>query len=81
MEELVRGDVIVVSFPFRDLTNVNKRPALVCATVLGDDVILCQITGRANKDRYSIPLEDSDISGGNLYAHRPVREVLRESLK
>ena len=41
MEELVKGDVVVLPFPFSDLSASKKRPALVVATLRGDDIILC----------------------------------------
>ena len=49
MAEFVKGDVIVVPFPFSDLTQAKRRPALVIATLAGDDLILCQIT--STRDR------------------------------
>ena len=46
MAEFVKGDVVVVPFPFSDLTQAKRRPALVIATLEGDDLILCQITSQ-----------------------------------
>ena len=54
MGGLVKGDVVVVLFPFSDLSSAKKRPALVLATPDGDDVILCQMTSRLVSDRYAI---------------------------
>ena len=53
MGAFVKGDVIVASFPFSDLTAAKKRPALVVATLTGDDVILFQITSQAVADSYA----------------------------
>jgi len=36
----VKGDVVVIPFPFSDLSQSKRRPALVVATLEGDDVIL-----------------------------------------
>ena len=66
MAEFVKGDVVVVPFPFSDLTQAKRRPALVIATLAGDDLILCQITSQRIADRYAIPLENSDFSEGGL---------------
>lgn len=49
MATFVKGDVVVVPFPFSDLTRAKRRPALVVAELEGDDLILCQITGRQVK--------------------------------
>lgn len=50
MARFVKGDVIVVPFPFSDLTQAKRRPALVLAELEGDDRILCQITSRSLQD-------------------------------
>ncbi|WP_009631473.1 hypothetical protein [Synechocystis sp. PCC 7509] len=44
MATFIKGDVIIVPFLFSDLTQTKRRPALVIATLSGDDLILCQIT-------------------------------------
>jgi len=66
MEEFVKGDVVVLPFPFSDLSASKKRPALVIVALDGDDLILCQITSKAREDRYSIFLTDSDFKQGSL---------------
>ena len=38
MGRFVKGDVVVVPFPFSDLSNSKKRPALVVTQLSGDDV-------------------------------------------
>lgn len=62
----MKGDVVVIPFPFSDLTAAKKRPALVVAALQGDDFILCQITSKARIDDYSIPLSGKDFAGGTL---------------
>jgi len=37
MAEFIKGDVVVVPFPFSDLTQAKRRPALVIATLAGED--------------------------------------------
>jgi mRNA interferase MazF len=71
--QFVKGDVVVLNFPFSDLSQTKRRPALVVATPLGDDVILCQITSQARTDAYSILLEQSDFSSGGLNQSSRVR--------
>ena len=48
MGAFVRGDVVVAPFPFSDLSGAKRRPALVVATLSGDDVIP---TGEGCKSR------------------------------
>ena len=62
----MKGDVVVVPFPFSDLTGAKRRPALVLAAPGGEDLILCQITSQALRDRDAIPLADSDFETGSL---------------
>lgn len=66
MEEFVKGDVVVLPFPFSDLTKSKKRPALVIANLQGDDIILAQITSKNRLDNYSIELNESDFEQGSL---------------
>ncbi len=66
MAKFVKGNVVVVPFPFSDLTQAKRRPALVIVTLEGDDLILCQITSQAIKDNYAISLDDKDFETGSL---------------
>ena len=66
MEEFVKGDVVVLPFPFSDLSNSKKRPALVVAELEGDDIILCQITSEARVDKYFLILNNKDFKKGSL---------------
>jgi len=66
MAKLVKGDIVVLPFPFSDLRASKKRPALVVAALHGDDVICCQITSEARFDDYAILLESLDFKDGNL---------------
>jgi mRNA-degrading endonuclease toxin of MazEF toxin-antitoxin module len=69
MGRFVKGDVVVVPFPFSDLSISKRRPALVLTDLAGDDLILCQITSQSVRDTYSIELLDSDFDTGSL--HKP----------
>ncbi len=69
MERFVKGEIVVVHFPFSDLSDSKKRPALVLADLAGNDVILCQITSKSVSDVYAITLQQKDFSIGSL--HKP----------
>lgn len=73
MGKFVRGDVVVIPFPFSDLSSSKRRPALVLADLKGSDVILCQITSQYVKDEYAIPLHISDFQDGNLNQESHIR--------
>ena len=59
------GDIILIKFPFTDLSQTKLRPALVIANPdLKQDIILCAISSQFNK--FTIPLSETDLSTGNL---------------
>jgi mRNA interferase MazF len=60
------GSVILVPFPFSDLSHSKIRPALVLADAGRGDWILCQITSKPYADARAIRLEGSDFSSGGL---------------
>jgi mRNA interferase MazF len=66
LEKFVKGDVVVVPFPFSDLTEAKRRPALVLAELDGEDRILCQITSQQFRDRYAVAINESDFEEGSL---------------
>lgn len=61
----MKGDIVVIPFPFTDLSGSKKRPALVLADLPGDDIILCQITSQQN-DSFAIPIDQSSFRNGGL---------------
>ena len=73
MEQFVKGDIVVVPFPFSDLSDTKRRPAYVAAVLKGNDIILCQITSQKRNDRYSVPLSDSDFEVGALHVESLIR--------
>jgi mRNA interferase MazF len=73
MERFVKGDIVVIPFPFSDLSGSKKRPALVLADLQGDDIILCQITSQQIKDTYAIPVKNSDFKTGKLTVPSNIR--------
>jgi mRNA interferase MazF len=64
--KFVKGDVVVIPFPFSDLTQAKRRPALVVSVLKGDDLILCQVTSQFVKDSYAISIEGKDFEEGGL---------------
>lgn len=67
MARFVSGDVVVVPFPFTDLSSVKVRPALVLASLTRGDLILCQITSQAAGHPEAVPVLAADFEpGGTL---------------
>jgi mRNA interferase MazF len=63
---MTAGDVVLLHFPFTDLSGTKFRPAVVLAVVDREDFIACQITSRRNSDRRAIELTDENFSDGGL---------------
>jgi mRNA interferase MazF len=73
MGKFMKGDIVVIPFPFSDLSGSKRRPALVIADLDGDDIILCQITSVAHNDNYAVPIDTADFESGTL----PVKSFVR----
>ena len=60
------GDVVIIPFPYSDLSQSRRRPALVLAGVGRGDFLLCQITSKQYDDSHALSLNDSDFISGSL---------------
>lgn len=70
---ICKGDIVVVPFPFSDLTGAKRRPALVVAELEGNDLIVCQITSQFVRDSYAVSIDGSDVENGTLKNKSNVR--------
>ncbi len=67
MARFVSGDVVVVPFPFTDLSSAKVRPAVVITSLTRGDLILCQITSQAAGHPENVPINPEDFEpGGTL---------------
>ena len=60
------GAVVLVRFPFSDLSKTKLRPAVVLADVGRGDRILCQVTSKSYSDTRAVKLDDVDFAKGSL---------------
>ncbi|MEK6618897.1 MAG: type II toxin-antitoxin system PemK/MazF family toxin [Nitrospirota bacterium] len=60
------GAVVLVRFPFSDLSQTKLRPAVVLADAGRGDWILCQVTSKPYGDTRAIKLEDTGFATGSL---------------
>lgn len=58
------GAVVLVPFPFSDLSASKLRPALILADAGKGDWILCQITSKPYADDTAIELASADFAQG-----------------
>ena len=63
---LSRRLVVLLPFPFSDLSASKLRPALVLADAGRDDWLMCQITSQPFADANAVELIDSDFEAGGL---------------
>ena len=61
------GFVVLVPFPFSDLSASKLRPAVVLADAARGDWILCQITSKSYADPLAIELTGGDFAKGSLH--------------
>ena len=60
------GKVVLVPFPFSDLSQSKLRPAVVLAGVGRGDWTLCQVTSNPYGDPLAIPLAEESFDEGSL---------------
>lgn len=71
--EFVKGDIVVMPFPFSDLSNSKKRPAIVLADLKGQDLILSQITSKGITDEYAVKIDTTHFEVGSLNKESNIR--------
>lgn len=67
------GDVVLLQFPFSDLSGSKLRPAVVLADVGRGDFIACQVTTNRDADAMAVELLPASFSAGGLHATSYVR--------
>lgn len=60
------GAVILIRFPFSDLSNTKLRPAVVLASAGRGDWVLCQITSQPYGDPLAVEITNSDLVSGSF---------------
>jgi len=73
MERFVAGDIVIVNFPFSDLTSSKKRPSLILRKIAGDDFVLCEITANSYEKTEETSIKQTDFAEGTLKRNSFVR--------
>jgi len=60
------GEVVLVQFPFSDLSQSKLRPAICLADAGRGDWVMCQITSNTYSDSLAVVLIDQDFVSGGL---------------
>jgi mRNA interferase MazF len=66
MATLTGGSIILVTFPFSDLSQSKLLPAVVLANAGNQDWVLCQITSNAYADPSAIEIREAHFANGSL---------------
>lgn len=66
MGAFTAGQVVLIPFPFSDLSRAKMRPAIVLADAGREDWILCQVTSNPYGDEKAFEITDQDFSSGSL---------------
>lgn len=66
MESPSAGSVVLVPFPFSDLSRSKLRPAVVLAEISREDYVLCQVTSNPYADDDAVELTDDSFASGSL---------------
>jgi mRNA interferase MazF len=60
------ASIVVIPFPFSDLSSSKLRPAVIFADVGRGDWLLCQITSNPYHDTEAIRVTDAEMAQGSL---------------
>lgn len=66
MDTPAAGSVVVIPFPFSDLSESKLRPAVVLAEISRQDFVRCQVTSNPYADPNAVELAEESFSEGSL---------------
>ena len=72
-----QGDVVIIPFPFTDLSASKQRPALIISKSdynrRSDDVITCGITSNLQNAEHSVLIDNGSFSEGEIPAKSRIK--------
>jgi len=72
-----KGDIVIIKFPFTDLSNAKKRPALIIsndAVNQTGDYLMVQITSKEKTESLSLPISKIDFAASK---ELPLKSFIR----
>jgi mRNA interferase MazF len=66
MGKFVTGNIVVIPFPYTDLSQFKKRPGLIIKNLGNYDYLLVMITSQPYDNAYCLELKNSDFIEGKL---------------
>ncbi len=76
MEGFVKGDILVIEYPYSDFKSYKRRPVLVIKTPKGDEIIVLQMTAESQEKNVEILITHEDFSKGKLKKEGFIRIVI-----
>ena len=65
-----RGDIVIIPFPFTDLSSVKQRPVLVLSNnsynTSCEDFIVCGITSNVKSTSYAVEIANENLEIGTI---------------
>jgi len=65
-----QGEILIVPFPFTDLSGIKQRPVLVISKTEdnknSDDIITCGITSYLRNVGHSVLIDNKDLAAGKI---------------
>lgn len=72
-----QGEIVIVPFPFSDLSIIKQRPVLILSKDLdnksSDDIISCGITSNLKDAKHSVLIDNKNLEKGQI----PVRSRIK----
>lgn len=73
MEGFVKGDVVIIEFPYSNLKDSKRRPVLILKVPNGEDLLVLQITSASYEKRVEILVKKEDFRQGALKKDSHIR--------
>jgi mRNA interferase MazF len=65
-----QGDIVIIPFPFSDLSTIKQRPVLILSNndynKATQDLVTCGITSNLKNEKFSILIDTKDLSEGSI---------------
>jgi len=72
-----QGEVVIVPFPFSDLSGTKRRPVLILSTEdynsKTEDIIICGVTSNLKNSDYSVLFDNDNLVQGNIPARSRIK--------
>ena len=71
-----KGEIVLISFPFTDLSGVKLRPAVILANKTSDVIVAFLTTNTKYKDHYDIKIKPNKINGLKKFSILKISKIM-----